>query len=60
MEGGAAMTNEERRQAILDRLDDVLASASDNPIYDEKAARAINSYLQSIKLLDEISRKDGE
>lgn len=54
------MTNEERLQAIYDRLDAILIGPADNAIYEEKESRSINSYLQSIKLLEEMIRREGE
>ena len=54
------MTNEERLLAIYDRLDAILIGPPDNAIYEEKESRSINSYLQSIKLLEEMIRREGE
>ena len=47
------MTNEERKKAIYDRMDRILESVPDNPVYEEHEARSVASYLQCIKLLDE-------
>jgi len=52
------MTNEERLQAIYDRMDMILEAVPDNPVYEEHEARSVASYLQCIKLLDEMIRKE--
>ena len=47
------MTNEQRLQALYDRLDRILESVPDNPVYEEHEARSIQAYLQSIRILKE-------
>lgn len=53
------MTNGERLEAIEGRLDAILERVPDNPIYEEHEARSVASYLQCIKLLNEIIKKEG-
>ena len=47
------MTNEERLNALEDRLDRILESTPDNPIYEEHEARSAYYYVQSIRNLKE-------
>ncbi len=54
------MTNQDRIQALYDRIDGILERVADNPIYDEKDARSVLSYAQTIKLLTELERKEEE
>jgi hypothetical protein len=51
------MTNEERRKAIYDRMDRILEAVPDNPVYEEHEARSVASYLQCIKLLNEMNKE---
>ena len=54
------MTDQERLQAITDRLDMILERVPDNPIYEDHEARAIDAYLKAIKTLREMEdRKHG-
>ena len=47
------MTDQERLQAITDRLDMILERVPDNPIYEDHEARAIEAYLRAIKTMRE-------
>lgn len=52
------MTNQDRIQALYDRIDGILERVADNPIYDEKDARSVLSYAQTIKILKDIEGKE--
>jgi len=52
------MTNKERIAAIQNRIDLLLERVADNPIYDEKDARSVLSYAQTIKILKDIEGKE--
>lgn len=52
------MTNQDRIQALYDRIDGILERVADNPIYDEKDARCVLSYAQTIKILKDIEGKE--
>ena len=53
------MTNEQRIQALQDRLDRILESVPDNPIYEEHESRSVLNYIQSIKILKETRKEES-
>lgn len=53
------MTNEERLKALEDRLDRILESTPDNPIYEEHESRSALNYIQSIKILKETRKEES-
>ena len=53
------MTDEERLEAIKNRLDSILERVPDNPIYEDHESRSILNYLQSIKILNDRKEKEN-
>jgi len=52
------MTNAERIIAVYDRIDGILEKVPDNPIYDEKDSRSLVNYLQALRMLQELERRE--
>ena len=51
-------SDSDRIAALYNRVDAILAAASDNPIYEEHESRSVYYYLQSIKTIREMNRKE--
>lgn len=54
------MSNDERKQLIEQRLDALLSTIPDNPIYEDHDSRAIYNYILSLKVLQETEKKEGD
>ena len=52
------MTNEERIQAVEDRIDTILEQATDNPIYEDHASRSLLNYLQALRILNDMRKEE--
>ena len=52
------MNNEERKQLIEARLDALLSTTPDNPIYEDHDSRAIYNYILSLKVVREMEGKE--
>lgn len=55
----AVNTWEERKQNLLDRLDNVLAVVDDNPVYEQYTSRNIVNYLTAIKQINGIMKNEN-
>lgn len=53
------MSNEVRKQLIEQRLDALLSTIPDNPIYEDHDSRAIYNYILSLKVLQETEKREG-
>jgi len=52
------MSSEEYIEALQNRVERILENVPDNPIYEEHESRSIYYYLQSIKVIKEMNRKE--